>query len=131
MIKGFIGSHPQRKITFLFTEFFPRQTIANKSGVVELTDRLKPHTEGNGTDESQCGDQNGEDPDATCCYCGGQSHGKIVCCDNSECSIQWFHFKCPQRQSSTPKGKWFCPSWAPKMNSKKKRKHEKLLCRNN
>lgn len=120
----------------LIGKWYTRQPVANKSGVVELADKLKPHTEGNDTDESQCDDQNGEDPDATWCYYGGPSHGKMVCCDNSECSIQWSHFKC-LRIDSTPKEKWFCPSCAPKMNSKTKKKtlspnrYEKLLCRNN
>ena len=105
----------------LIGKLHTRQPVANKSGVVEVAHTLKSHIEGNDTDEAQYHDQNGEDPDATWCYCGGPSYGNMVCCDNSECSIQWFHFKC-LRIHSTPKGKWFCPSCAPKINSKKKTK---------
>lgn len=43
------------------------------------------------------------------CLCHQLSYGEMICCDNSNCSIQWFHFSCV-RIDHSPKGKWFCPS---------------------
>lgn len=43
------------------------------------------------------------------CLCHQFSYGEMICCDNSNCSIQWFHFSCVAIDHS-PKGKWFCPN---------------------
>jgi len=32
----------------------------------------------------------------------------MVCCDNKNCLIEWFHFPCVGLTTS-PKGKWYCP----------------------
>lgn len=43
------------------------------------------------------------------CLCKRGSYGQMICCDNSKCKIEWFHFECV-RLKSKPKGKWFCPN---------------------
>ncbi|WIA42771.1 hypothetical protein OEZ86_008711 [Tetradesmus obliquus] len=42
------------------------------------------------------------------CVCKGVSYGDMVCCDNEECPIEWFHFPCVGL-TEQPKGKWYCP----------------------
>ena len=46
----------------------------------------------------------------------------MIACDNSRCSVQWFHFLCVGLNSA-PKGKWFCPLC---VELKKKRKEKNL-----
>lgn len=49
------------------------------------------------------------DPDEpTYCLCGQISFGEMICCDNTTCSLEWFHFQCVQL-TTKPKGKWYCP----------------------
>lgn len=49
------------------------------------------------------------DPDEpTYCLCGQISYGEMICCDNTNCSLEWFHFQCVQL-ATKPKGKWYCP----------------------
>lgn len=50
------------------------------------------------------------DPDEpTYCLCEQVSFGEMICCDNSVCPIEWFHFSCVSL-STKPKGKWYCPN---------------------
>jgi inhibitor-of-growth protein 1 len=50
------------------------------------------------------------DPDEpTYCLCEQVSFGEMICCDNSACSIEWFHFSCVAL-TTKPKGKWYCPN---------------------
>ena len=43
------------------------------------------------------------------CICGGEDDGQqMVCCDNENCCVQWYHVKC-LKVKRVPKGKWFCP----------------------
>ncbi|KAG1671733.1 Chromatin modification-related protein YNG2 [Nymphon striatum] len=42
------------------------------------------------------------------CHCQTGEHGKMVCCDNENCSYQWFHFSCVGI-TRKHRGKWFCP----------------------
>ncbi|KAH7967791.1 hypothetical protein HPB52_002541 [Rhipicephalus sanguineus] len=49
------------------------------------------------------------DPDEpTYCLCEQVSFGEMICCDNEECSIEWFHFSCVML-TTKPKGRWYCP----------------------
>lgn len=49
------------------------------------------------------------DPDEpTYCLCGQISFGEMICCDNTNCPLEWFHFQCVQL-TTKPKGKWYCP----------------------
>lgn len=50
-----------------------------------------------------------EDYERSWCYCNQPSYGTMIGCDNSECTIQWFHCEC-LRIRCPPKGKWYCPS---------------------
>jgi Histone-lysine N-methyltransferase NSD-like, PHD zinc finger 1/Inhibitor of growth proteins N-terminal histone-binding len=43
----------------------------------------------------------------TYCYCKQISHGEMIACDNEDCAIEWFHFKCVGLKRQ-PKGKWYC-----------------------
>ena len=42
------------------------------------------------------------------CYCHGPEKGRMIGCDNPDCSIQWFHIKC-LKLKIVPKGNWYCP----------------------
>lgn len=43
------------------------------------------------------------------CSCNEVSYGDMIGCDNNNCPIEWFHFKCVNL-TAKPKGKWFCPN---------------------
>ena len=44
------------------------------------------------------------------CICQQVSYGDMIGCDDTECTIEWFHFGCVGlTQDTKPKGKWFCP----------------------
>merc|ERR1712228_782667 len=45
--------------------------------------------------------------DAIMCSCKKQSSGKVIKCDNSECKIQWFHWKCVGVKQQ--RVEWYCP----------------------
>ena len=50
------------------------------------------------------------DTPPTYCYCGGPEFGRMLACDNKDCSIEWFHIECLElEESMIPKGKWYCP----------------------
>ncbi|XP_053200411.1 inhibitor of growth protein 1-like [Panonychus citri] len=50
------------------------------------------------------------DPDEpTYCSCEQVSYGEMICCDNAQCPIEWFHFACVSL-TTKPKGKWYCPN---------------------
>ena len=43
------------------------------------------------------------------CTCKGPDDGrKMICCDNSLCTVQWYHVRC-LKLKNVPKGKWYCP----------------------
>ena len=97
-------------------KWYTRKPVEDSSGVVQT------HTE-----TEQIIVEDTEDPEKLWCFCAQPSYGKMVCCDNSTCTIQWFHFDC-LRIRCPPKGKWYCPSCSklPKFNERKscKRKHQ-------
>ena len=43
------------------------------------------------------------------CLCRQGEHGRMVACDNPNCTIEWYHYKCVGI-TKKPKGKWYCPS---------------------
>ena len=49
-----------------------------------------------------------EQLDIKYCICQEGEYGKMICCDNSECKILWFHYPCVGI-TRAPKGAWFCP----------------------
>ena len=56
------------------------------------------------------------------CYCKQPEFQKMMACDNPECPIKWFHYKCVGLKC-TPKRRWFCPSCRklPEIHSKKRK----------
>lgn len=42
------------------------------------------------------------------CLCNQVSYGEMICCDNPDCPIEWFHYGCVGI-TEAPKGKWYCP----------------------
>lgn len=42
------------------------------------------------------------------CICRQVSYGDMIGCDNSSCTVEWFHYACVGL-TAPPKGKWFCP----------------------
>jgi inhibitor of growth protein 4 len=48
------------------------------------------------------------------CYCKKVSHGQMVCCDNEDCDILWYHFGCVGL-TQAPQGEWFCPECTKKL----------------
>ena len=43
------------------------------------------------------------------CLCRQGEHGRMVACDNPNCLIEWYHYKCVGI-TKKHKGKWYCPS---------------------
>ena len=43
------------------------------------------------------------------CVCRKPESGKMIACDNSNCNIHWFHYKCVGVKRA-PRGKWYCSS---------------------
>ena len=36
--------------------------------------------------------------------------GNMICCDNGDCLIKWFHLTClKMKEACIKKGKWYCP----------------------
>lgn len=57
-------------------------------------------------------DMDPPDPDEPrYCSCNEISYGEMIGCDNNDCPIEWFHFRCVNL-TAKPKGKWFCPTCA-------------------
>ena len=46
------------------------------------------------------------------CYCKRGEEGKMIACDNSACTVVWFHFPCVGIKCA-PKGKWYCKDCKP------------------
>ena len=42
------------------------------------------------------------------CYCRKPESDEMIGCDNEQCKMEWFHFKC-LKLNKAPKGKWYCP----------------------
>lgn len=56
------------------------------------------------------------------CVCKGVSYGDMVCCDNEECPVEWFHFPCVGL-TEQPKGKWYCPDCSSAMQQQEGHGH--------
>ncbi|KAI1727758.1 inhibitor of growth protein 4 [Ditylenchus destructor] len=68
--------------------------------------------EKSGSPEERRGSRGGtsmavESNEPTYCHCNQVSYGNMVCCDNTACEIEWFHFNCVGL-TSKPRGKWYC-----------------------
>lgn len=58
-----------------------------------------------------------DDNEPKFCHCRNISYGEMVCCDNMDCPIEWFHFACVGLQES-PKGNWYCSACRPLIRSR-------------
>ena len=48
------------------------------------------------------------------CMCNGVDDGsRMICCDNVDCPVQWYHVKC-LNMKRIPKGVWYCEKCAAK-----------------
>ncbi len=48
------------------------------------------------------------------CMCNGVDDGsRMICCDNVDCTVQWYHVKC-LNMKRIPKGVWYCEKCAVK-----------------
>ena len=54
------------------------------------------------------------------CLCNQVSYGEMICCDNADCTIEWFHYGCVG-VTEAPKGKWYCPQCFQTMKKKSRR----------
>lgn len=66
-----------------------------------LTNKLK-----NGLGSRDSGEINKEE---MYCICRKQEYGRMIACDDSNCSITWFHYGCVGLKRA-PRGKWYCSS---------------------
>ena len=80
-------------------KWYTRKPVANSDNIVQVL----PSNDDSAQDDDQ------EDYTRLWCYCSAPSFGRMICCDNDQCLIKWFHFDCLRIRSS-PKGKWYCPS---------------------
>ncbi|GAB7366249.1 hypothetical protein MBLNU230_g7806t1 [Neophaeotheca triangularis] len=65
------------------------------------------HAQRGGNSKNDSNDE--EENDTTLyCYCSKVSYGDMVCCDNDDCGIQWFHWDCVELKRE-PEGEWLCP----------------------
>ena len=47
------------------------------------------------------------------CFCRQVAFGEMICCDNQDCRIEWFHFACVGLTPETrPTSRWLCPDCA-------------------
>ncbi|CAN7979290.1 unnamed protein product, partial [Ixodes persulcatus] len=44
----------------------------------------------------------------TYCVCSGPEEGKMIACDNENCAVGWFHFRCVGLRTAPRKKEWFC-----------------------
>ena len=51
------------------------------------------------------------------CYCKRPCFEPMIACDNTDCTIEWFHYACVQI-ARAPRGSWFCPDCVSKRKSK-------------
>ncbi|KAH9405126.1 PHD finger protein ing1 [Tyrophagus putrescentiae] len=80
-----------------------KRGVAAKRNVknTKKTNENKKRKSSNNYDDSV---YNSIDPDEpTYCTCEQVSYGEMICCDNNDCKIEWFHFSCVGL-TSIPKG---------------------------
>jgi len=53
------------------------------------------------------------------CYCRGPKEDRMIACDNPDCPMEWFYFKC-LHLTTVPKGRWYCPDCRPVFTNQKK-----------
>ncbi|KAK6176048.1 hypothetical protein SNE40_014409 [Patella caerulea] len=69
------------------------------------------------------------DGELTWCFCDQVESGKMICCENQNCKLQWFHYLC-LGINCAPRGKWFCPDCRKLPEFQTKRGHGRKLASN-
>ena len=64
------------------------------------------------------------DSEKTWCSCDQVESGHMLCCDNENCAIQWFHYVCTGIERA-PKGKWFYLDCRKSLNFSKRGRQQK------
>jgi hypothetical protein len=83
----------------------------------EATRRKKKKKRGPQTDGGAggFGEEVAADPnEPVYCTCRMVSFGKMVGCENAECTIEWFHLACVGLTDPTPEC-WYCPDCRAKL----------------
>lgn len=103
-----IGTQPAKEITkeaqnnkFVISND-SKKPLANKSNIA----RKKAFNDDFSNKIYICDPNDPNEP--VYCLCQRISFGDMICCDNSDCQIEWFHFDCV-KLSHKPKGRWYCP----------------------
>ncbi|KAI3380251.1 hypothetical protein SNEBB_010628 [Seison nebaliae] len=58
------------------------------------------------------------------CSCNQVVFGRMIACDDSRCSTEWYHLGCVGL-TAVPKGKWVCPSCETRTNPKRNQRTKK------
>ena len=63
------------------------------------------------------------------CYCGqGEDYDDMICGDNKDCVIGWFHFSCLKiTKKDVPKGKYYCPASKGVPRDQNQRRHQNFI----
>ena len=64
-------------------------------------------------------DKNVEDTEKLRCVCSKPSESQMIACDNLECKVEWFHFKCVNIRKA-PRGEWICIQCRSSVSTKRK-----------
>lgn len=81
------------------------QSVSQTQSQMESTDTLQSISATSSA--STCNPVNSESQSQTYCWCGGKDIGRMIACDNTSCSLEWFHYDCVGIKRK-PRGKWFC-----------------------
>ena len=88
------------------TNFKDRIPIFKNFFCSYILPELLTHKFKNGTEEMAPTDLS-SDEDKRYCFCGENKPGRMIGCDNPNCTIEWFHYSCVGIKRK-PKGEWFC-----------------------
>jgi len=81
----------------------------------EVTQRKKKKRRGPNTEAANAFEEVAADPnEPVYCTCRRVSFGKMVGCENAECTIEWFHLACVGLTDPTPEC-WYCPDCCSKL----------------
>ena len=83
-------------------EFVPQAMRSTSTLTVSSCSGSSPSSSSGCTEEAVTSQDN------VWCLCKGDENGRMIACDNQDCSIEWFHYSCVGIKRK-PKGKWYCP----------------------
>ena len=82
----------------------PTDTSQDENVIINTNQKCMSSTVGLNSVENR----DKEEDSKTCCHCAKTVDDDMVHCDNFDCSIGWFHYKCVQYQPKSKEDKWFC-----------------------